>query len=414
MSGPFAGHSGLLALGMVLATLAACCPQKQDPDDPAATDQAQFVDAWLDDLQAGRDAEAFERLQPRPDLDGWGLERFTARVDRLGMLRGPASITWEAAHWRWQESNPNRKGALERRVLACIANANPSLQLEGTLQHAATTHSLSLVVSMHDGMRIKDLEIDEQPLIPTGRSNIVTRTPEPEPVGSALAAAKLERYDVGPNAFLRVRSELVPSEEQSVALRANCRYDGEWVQHETHGRARPLTISTRLQTPLPSICSVTAELLAGAAVQTRAWCWTDAQTQAGPCAEQPLRPSEAAVRVDRVAPEVLSDGSYTLNYDITTGTALAKRDPQESRWLAIELACKSAAGLRSTRPVSLEQYPAGLRKPVGALFGVRAENLEFPCTVTVEFTRSSPYERSTQTLYEGCATTTDVDAGPCP
>ncbi len=406
----------ILARTLWFLSLSACCCDPSDPSDPAATAEARFANAFLDDLAQGRNQAAFDKMNfIGPPPVGFDATRLGQRADRLGLSR-VESTRWTRAHYLLNPPNPNRD-PFEDRVLKCISNLNPPMKLEATVVANGRERPLSLVVRDTDGLHLAEVHLGSSPLVPSGLPTSYRAPEEPRPPGELLRRATIDRHAVGAQSYLRVRSPVAVPHEASVTMTGDCTTGDRWYRSVivTH-RAEPLSLSLALRPPAPDLCELRVRLSRGTIVETRTWCWTETEISEAPCKERPVprRRSEHPVLVEQVARRVSDNGLLRLDYDLHANEQLPEPGAPERHHLEARVRCPGQDVRRVTRPANRESQPFGLFTKRSALYVERPSAFAVPCSVEIEWVAETPYERKTAMLFEGCLTDTEVTPGRCP
>ena len=396
-----------------------CCREPKDPDDPASTKQAKLVETWLDDIVARRDQDALDKLRKWHIPEDWDATRLGQRLDRIGTLREVEDVTWTSARWALAEPNPKSKDPVGDRVLIkCIANAKPPLKMEATLDAGGETHELKLRVIDDDGLKISAVQIDNKSLVPDESPKIHKAPVEEVPPGAVLGEATLESHSVGSARFLRLNSPASVPVNGSIRLQADCQYGDRWYRHSIVGRRqpKPIALSVQLRDEPEQRCSVVARAHDQGVEEVRSWCWTPTSSKPDVCPERPREDarSEAPVFVDNVAPRVADNGYLRIAYDLYPNERLTDPGLSERNQLNVRLRCGTQPVRFVARPLNGEHHPPGLFQSLAALYDDPVSKIDFPCDVHIELVRSSPYERKTWTLFEGCTTKSTIESGACP
>lgn len=159
---------------VALIWLTGCCADPSDPEDPNASAEAKQLGTWFDHLRDGDDEKAYRMLRAPHPAEDWDftLERFTKRVDALGVLRSAQSVEWSQVHYLEQDA---QGFPLATTIYKCLSR--PPAEMEGELRTAGGTREFSCrtLPSKHGGL--DNIMIGGEPLIPHSNDWLEPETP---------------------------------------------------------------------------------------------------------------------------------------------------------------------------------------------------------------------------------------------
>lgn len=408
-----------LFLTVALLGLSGCCSTPQDPEDPDASKQAKQIEAWFELLHEGKDEQAFELFRNSQGTEdgAFTLERFRARVDKLGALRSVESIEWTRVHYIEQGNGEGPLAAVGK----CLLEGG--VEMEAQITDASGVHSFSCRWFPGEHGGVDRVQIDGKPLIPSYKFHVAA-SPPPETLTLIAPQLQVTTTDRRSPFALRLQAEadLSPG-SVTVGLETLCKHGEHWFrrgfqigprQHQ-QGRLK-IDSAAPLEPSAPSMCELRVQLMRDDTVE-QVLCFDGRSTLDGPCPEQPSRhrvgPHPAAVTEVRHGDDGMSP--LTVEAAVVLNDPAPLRSEQRHAQIGMRMKCADGSTDFDSRSISADAHQPGEHRRYLARYKSEKwpDGFVYPCDVGFEFLRWDAYDREMTVLRESCLTQDGVRDGRC-